>query len=267
MKGYLITLIFLCQLVAVSAQRYTPATQIPAIVYPASAYATYVDSFNFGRVTIRLANIKARERQSVSFWCRGVVAVTYNSDTIFSRYYADIDAAGGCSGIYMQPIMRGGYMFISKFGDYNGRTLAMDTTGKVLDMRGGITYYNPLIDWIIAEHNSDIGGLSVFNTKTGKLVFDSEEPQINGDTCYICGRYLTDVRYDERYLYVVYMNDAENANQQSGLVRSFRFEHDTQQMSLVPVPIAYIDALPQMEVINDVLGSNANCNCGLPIIK
>lgn len=255
-----------CISLAVSAQRYTPTTQIPATTYSVVAYNTQADSFSVGKLVVRLANIKAREKQNVSFWCRASLAVTYNSDTVFSRFYADVHPAGGCAGFYMQPAVHGSYIFISKFGDYRGRTIAIDTTGKVLDIRGGITYYNPLIDWIVTEHNSDIGGLTVYNTKMGKLVFDSEEPQINGDTCFICGRYLTDVRYDERYLYVVYMSDDENNNQQSGSVRSFRFEHDTQAISLAPVPTAYLDDLPQVEVINDPLANGAvDCNCAIPI--
>lgn len=265
---YVFTLAALCILFALNAQRYQPATQIPNTTYSELAYNTQADSFHFGKLTIRLANIKARQKQNVSFWCRGAVAVTHDADTIFSRYYADISAAGGCSGMYIQPVLHGSYVFLSKYGDYRGRTIAIDTNGKVIDIRGGITYYNPLMDWIVAEHNSDIGGLSVFNTKTGKIVFDSEEPQINGDTCFICGRYLTDVRYDERYLYVTYMSDEENNNQQSGMVRSFRFEHDTQAISLAPVPTAYLDNLPHMEVINDVLSTFPyNCNCGHPILK
>lgn len=251
------------------AQRYVPATQIPAATYPASSYITQADTFNFGKLTIRVANIKAREHQTVSFWCRASIAITRNSDTVFSRYYSDIHAVGGCSGIYMEPTIRGGYLFVSKFGDYNGRTVIIDSIGKTLDIHGGITYYNPLVDWIVAEHNSDIGGLSVYNTKTGKLVFDSEEPQINGDTCIICGRYLTDVRYDERYLYVVYINDEENYGQQKEMLRSFRFEHDTQKITLASVPAEYIDALPQLEAINDPAEQlpSGYCNCGAPIIK
>lgn len=253
---------------ALSAQRYQPSTQIPAANYPTSAYTVNADSFSLGRLNVRMANIKAKPHQTISFWCRAALAITYNADTVFSRFYPDVHAVGGCSGLYMQPIVRGGYVFVSKFGDYEGRTIAIDTTGKVLDIRGGVTYYSPLIDWIVAEHNSDIGGLSVYNTKTGKVIYDSEEPQINGDTCFICGRYLTDVRYDERYLYVVYMSDDENNNQQSGMVRSFRFEHDTQQISLAPVPTAYLDDLPQVEVINDPLANGAmDCNCGTPILK
>lgn len=269
MRVLFLSFIFLLLSFAAIAQRYVPATQIPVAIYPAASYFTQADSFNFGKLTIRLANIKAREHQTVAFWCRASIAVMHKTDTIFSRYFADVDAVGGCSGVYMEPVIRGGYVFVSKFGDYNGRTIVIDSTGNTLDMHGGITYYNPLIDWIVAEHNSDIGGLSVYNTKTEKLVFDSEEPQINGDTCFTCGRYLTDVRYDERYLYVVYMNDEENFGNQTGMLRAFRFEHDTQQVTLAAVPAEYIDALPKLEAINDPTDQlPANyCNCGAPIIK
>lgn len=251
------------------AQRHIPATKIPVNTYPEASYTTQADSFNYGKLTIRVANIKAKPHQTVSFWCRASIAITHQSDTVFSRYYADVDAAGGCSGVYIEPVVKGNYIFVSKFGDYNGRTVIIDTTGTILDIHGGITYYNPIVDWIVAEHNSDIGGLSVYNTKSGKVVFDSEEPQINGDTCFICGRYLTDVRYDERYLYVVYINDEENFGTQKEVLRAFRFEHDTQKITLAAVPAEYIDALPQLEAINDPTEQlpAGYCNCGPPVIR
>lgn len=268
MKYIFILACALCWPFAILAQQHHSITQIPAATYPASAYVVNTDSFKLGAMTMHLTNIKAKPHQTISFWCRAALAITYNGDTVLSRFFPDVHAVGGCSGIYMQPIVRGSYVFVSKFGDYQGRTIAIDTTGKVLDIRGGITYYNPLIDWIVAEHNSDIGGLSVYNTKTGKLVFDSEAPQINGDTCYICGRYLTDVRYDERYLYVLYMNDEENNHQENGILRSFRFEHDTQAISLEPVPTAYFDNLPQLETINNPTDSAViDCNCAPPMLK
>ena len=268
MKQVFILTVTLCMCLLGMAQQYQPTTQIPAATYPASAYVVNTDSFKLWAMTMHLTNIKAKPHQTISFWCRSALAITYKTDTVFSRFYPDVHAVGGCSGLYMQPIIRGSYVFISKFGDYHGRTIAIDTTGKVLDIRGGVTYYNPLIDWIVAEHNSDIGGLSVYNTKIGKLVYDSEAPQINGDTCYICGRYLTDVRYDERYLYVLYMNDEENNHQENGMLRSFRFEHDTQAISLAEVPTAYFDNLPQLETVNNPQSnSEVNCNCMSPILK
>lgn len=253
--------IMCCLLIAAGQSPYQPLTYIPEAVYPANVYNTQADSFTFGRVTVKMANIKGRERQTVSFWCRSTLAVTFNSDTVFSRFYPDVEALGGYSGIYSEAKQLGKYLFISKYGDYNGRTIVVDSLGGVIDIPGGITYYTPMLDWIVAEQNTDIGGLSVYNIASAKMVFDSERHNI--DTCYTCERYITDVVYDEKHLFIVYMNDDENNGLSEKGLYCLRFEHETQQVSIVRVPVEYIDGLPK---INSMNTPNERCFCCAPLI-
>jgi len=114
-------------------------------------------------------------------------------------YFKDCEALGGCSGIYvssLQPIQN--YFVLSKFGDYDGRIILVDSLGAVLSYPGGEYYLTDDNRYLFSIYNSDVGGLTVFDFRKRKLLYSSDTLSTYlGNFYFNANRYFFKVETDE----------------------------------------------------------------------
>ncbi len=170
--------------------------------YPQNKYTIKNDTFYFHRVKIVIIQVKLNNEgdyDPYSAYCRIWLTVIKQNELKESIFYNDCEALGGCSGIFVspeQPIKN--YFILSKFGDYDGRIILIDTLGSMVSYRGGQYFFSLDKRYLFSIYNSDLAGLTVFDLIQKKLLYSSDT----------LGIYLDDLySIDNEYFMTVFTDD------------------------------------------------------------
>lgn len=149
--------------------------------YPSASYSIKSDTFHFRDYTIHVVQVRSKkpaEHQQHKAACRIWLFVKKDSVRTDQLYYNDCEALGGCSGIFVaggQPSEK--HFILSKFGDYNGQLLMIDTNGKIRTYAGGRYYLSHDKRYLFSFYDSDQPGATVFDLKGDRLLYTSDSLQ------------------------------------------------------------------------------------------
>ena len=107
--------------------------------------------------------------------CHAMIRVLKDKQSIDSLVYKEIDPVGSNYGLSVYPELFEGHLVIAKFGGYDGRTIIINSKGKLFDFPGGIIFPDITSGLLFSFYYSDLGRLSVFDLKTDCLLFSSED--------------------------------------------------------------------------------------------
>ncbi len=160
--------------------------------YAASDYKTKIQSIPFNNLTIKLIKInhKGYENEN-AFYCRAWLKVIRNDSTIDSLYFDNITAGKGCAGLYMdnkQPDPN--HFILTKFGDYDGRTLIINKQGQIKNITGGKYFITRDKRYLFSIYESDLSGIAVFDFRYDKLTYSN-----NAFTSKLTEWYFQEGRY------------------------------------------------------------------------
>jgi len=149
---------------------YTPSA------YPDSQYITSKKEIRQDVFTVNVIGVQEKKEkiEKSRFTYRGWIEVFKNSESIFKKYYADIDAVGSEFGLYVpsiqpsQPIIA-----IIKKGDYDGRLFLVTKKGTIIDTIGGNYFISSDNRLLFSQYYSDISGVSVIDLNQSKVLFSS----------------------------------------------------------------------------------------------
>jgi hypothetical protein len=145
--------------------------------YPKSEFGVTQSSHDLGAVKIRIIQAKRRKPSAKApGYCRAWVNVIRGGITpsIFFDYN-DLEPVGYSYGVFVprkQP--SSDYFLLVKEGDYNGRLLLIDTSGRVTDIIGG-SFFIADARFLVSEYASDSSGLAVFDLRAHKLLMQSKD--------------------------------------------------------------------------------------------
>ena len=229
--------------------------------YPDSLFKVAEADYNWHGFHVTLKNIRGYKlKDTTDFFCRSYAQILKNRDTILNFSLSDIEALGGCSGVYSFKIDTfNDYFFISKFGDYNGRLLILDRNGHITNIPGSSFYLSKNHRYIFTTQDSDIGGLTIYDLKTRKILFDSEHDTIPG-TLKPGERSLLTVRYDANFHYLVYVHDRASSSADQLIIR---FSNHNGSMLTTLINSSDLEKLPELSAVN-LFRSAGNCSCSNP---
>ncbi|MTK53860.1 hypothetical protein [Paludibacter sp.] len=165
--------------------------------YPISRFTLRTIASNFGQVKIITTTVSPKA-SSDSFLCRSWLIIQKN-DKILTRKFYDIDPVGGCSGLFFPPTqLLDNYFILSKFGDYDGETLLVDKTGKLIVLAGGSFSISADKKYIFSVWDSDLSGITIFDLTSGKTILSRD---IEGDKRY------GDFYFQDGKYYISYVED------------------------------------------------------------
>ena len=240
-----LVILFILLTVSVFAQTKKQAVSFKKINYPASRFITKADTFSVGKVQIIITMTQPKNSSVEKFLCRSWLTIKKNNKVITQKYY-DIEPVGGCSGLYTpetQPCKD--YFFISKFGDYNGQTLIIDTTGKLTVLPGGPFSVSKDNHYVFCFYDSDISGITVYDLKNKKILLNKEE-----------GGYYGAYFQDGKYFLAV--EDSTNSNGVSAGYIEFNKNQKTTSIKKSNISLRKADGLKIYNEVADLL----HCNCG-----
>lgn len=146
--------------------------------YPSDRYSIKTDNYNFRQFQIELTHVKQIVRDNLnptSFNCRVWLMIKKGKENIDTLFFKNIDAVGGCSGVYIapeQPLKD--YFILSKFGDYNGEIIIIDKIGNIHSYFGGSYSLSDDNKFLFSIYDSDLSGLTVFDLSQDKLLYSTD---------------------------------------------------------------------------------------------
>lgn len=133
--------------------------------------------FNINSMTIETAQVFGPESNSGDdFYCRAIVQTKSEQGIIDQLYFNDIEPVGSSFGIcFIKNQISKKHVIGSKFGDYSGLLIIIDSSGKILKVPGG-NYFTYSSRFIISDWYSDLSGISIYDLEMNKVVYSQELP-------------------------------------------------------------------------------------------
>lgn len=146
--------------------------------YPKSEFQVTQKTHIFGEINIRIIHAKRRQGSAAApSYCRAWVEIIRGEKLVRRIYYDDFEPVGYKYGVFVparQPSPD--YFVFVKEGDYDGRLLMLDSTGKIADTLGG-SYFVASGRFLVSQYSSDEAGLAVFDLDAHKLILKTTEVQ------------------------------------------------------------------------------------------
>ncbi len=145
--------------------------------YDQKQYRISQQDIKQGELLLRIIQAKKLSRNTESPRnCRAWFDVIKTKESIFQKYYDDINPVGFSFGIFVPNIQPPSpYSVIVKNGDYDGRLFLVRQDGKVYDLMGGFYFITKDKRYLFSEYASDAPGLVVFDLTSGLTVFSSDK--------------------------------------------------------------------------------------------
>lgn len=171
-------LVILAALLPLMSDGAEPYKLFIASHYSSKEFKISQGEFRNGNVLIRIIEAKSISEKYVKspHACRAWLEVTKAKQTLFRRYYDDIDAVGFSYGLFVPKVQPPPPFFaVVKNGDYDGRLFLVHKDGKVFDLMGGFYFISENKRYLFSHYASDISGLAVFDLQRGQVVFSSDK--------------------------------------------------------------------------------------------
>jgi hypothetical protein len=218
--------------------------------YPANKYSIKADTFYFLDFKIELIQARLndyRDYQANESFCRIWLTVKNDTTTIDRLFYNDCEAVGGCSGIYVSPDQTSkDYFILSKFGDYDGKIILVDSSGKINKYFGGHYYLSDDHNYLFSPYNSDIPGLTIFDLSKNQVLFTSDSIE----------DYLADFYFYDNKFFATLSESLEKPGRTDIVTYDIR----TNRLIKSTVDDAYIQKSRKLDGYNMI--TYAPCSCG-----
>lgn len=121
-------------------------------------------------IEVKLTQIKNNGRE---FYCKSMLLISKNNKVIDSLKF-NPEPVGGYYGI-SKPIEIDNHLIFTKHGDYDGRTIIINSKGQIFNIIGGKNYYDSEKKLLFTIYESDLSGIAVFDLNIDLLKFKKQE--------------------------------------------------------------------------------------------
>lgn len=107
--------------------------------------------------------------------CKAEILVSNSNKLLDSLKFDAIEALGGCYGFIVYSQLIDNHLIISKYGDYDGRTIVINENGRMVSIVGGNVYYDEESSLLFSIYDSDLSGFSIYDLKSDMLLLEMED--------------------------------------------------------------------------------------------
>jgi hypothetical protein len=167
---------------------------------------TTADTFKITQITKKVGEIQVNISQYKHLiqspdipYCKAYIEIIKNNKIISSLGFPSIEPVGGDYGFLVYSQLINNHLIISKYGDYDGRTIIINEKGKIFNTIGGYSFIDDLNGLLFSIYSSDLSGFSVFDLKSDVEIFKIEDNVERPSEFYIdaIGRYYFHAINDE----------------------------------------------------------------------
>ena len=136
------------------------------------------NEFHNGSTLIKVIQVKniSNHYNNEPSLCRAWIEINKADQTVFKKYFDDIDAVGFSYGLFVPAVQPPApYFVVVKNGDYDGHLYLVNEKGKVDDLMGGFYFITDDKRYLFSHYASDLPGLVVFDLKEGRTVYSSDK--------------------------------------------------------------------------------------------
>jgi len=168
------------------------------------------------------------------FSCNSYVITLNGNDTIDYVEFKAIEALGGNAGFSNSEIISN-HVILGKQGDYDGRTLVVNTNGQIFNFIGGTNFIDRKQAWLFSLYSLDLPGCAVFDLNNDSLLFEMDDTPSRplGVHKAVENRY---------FFYCSQDNTLENS--------IWEFEADLQRIMQVDLDSTDVNSSTELEMIN-----------------
>jgi hypothetical protein len=214
---YKYLLLFICLSIGIALdgqnlQKLDNGIIIKGTQYLYKDYNTEFQIFTLDSTQIEIAQIFRKEFSGDKFCCRAIIQTKINNKIIDGLYFDNFDAVGDSYGIcFIKDQLKyiKNYIIGSKYGDYEGLIILIDSTGKIFKESGGNYFISVDRKYLISPWHSDLSGITVFDFEKNKFTVSKELPVHLSKWHINSGKYYAAQWDKNEELNEIYMFDPE----------------------------------------------------------
>lgn len=138
---------------------------------------------SLGQITVELSQLN-RSIEGVCF----THLRTLQNGVILDELKLSMDAVGGKYGI-TSPVKIKNHLIYSAYGNYDGRTIIVNSAGHIYEFIGGKNFYIEEDEVLISFYESDLAGLAIFDLQNDKLFLELIDMDEYPESIYRVGEY------------------------------------------------------------------------------
>lgn len=178
--------------------------------------------------------------------CSVQIRIYSNHEEINRLEYFNIEAVGGYAGVsFPKKQISKKFIFGCKYGDYDGRLIQIDSSGKIKTYPGGNFIKTPDRKYIISPWDSDITGITVIDLDKGTEYFRQE---LEG------GEELGEW-YENKGEYYVYLTDDNSAEHDKVLKINIK----DKSVKRVKMDHSQLNKYIKIDLLDDILDKGCKC--------
>ncbi len=138
--------------------------------YLNTEYNTEFQTFTLDSVIIEIGQIFEKPFSTHKFYCKAIIQAKINNKIINELYFDDFEPVGDSYGLcFNKNQLITNYIIGSKYGDYEGLVILIDSRGRIFKKSGGNYFISANRKYLISRWNSDLSGMTVFDFDKNKF--------------------------------------------------------------------------------------------------
>ena len=160
-----------------SLQRLKNGVVIKGNQYLDRDFNIEIQTFYLDSVIVEMAQIVRKKFDGDDFNCKAIIQTRTKNRNIDELYFENIEPVGSSYGIcFTKNQINKKYIIGSKYGDYKGLVIIINSNGKILRESGGNYFVSEDKKYLISDWHSDLTGITIFDLEKNAIVYSKKLP-------------------------------------------------------------------------------------------
>ena len=160
-----------------SLQRLKNGVLIKGNQYLDRDFNIEIQTFDLDSVIVEIAQIVRKKFDGDNFNCKAIIQTRTKNRKIDELYFDNIEPVGSSYGIcFTKNQTNKKYIIGSKYGDYEGLVIIINSNGKILRKSGGNYFVSEDKKYLVSDWYSDLTGITIFDLEKNMIVYSKELP-------------------------------------------------------------------------------------------
>lgn len=160
-----------------SLQRLKNGVLIKGNQYLDRDFNIEIQTFDLDSVIVEIAQIVRKKFDGDNFNCKAIIQTKTKNRKIDELYFDNIEPVGSSYGIcFTKNQTNKKYIIGSKYGDYEGLVIIINSNGKILRKSGGNYFVSEDKKYLVSDWYSDLTGITIFDLEKNMIVYSKEFP-------------------------------------------------------------------------------------------
>jgi len=191
-----------------SLQRLKNGVLIKGKPYLDTDYSIEIQAFDLDSVIVEISQIVKRKFDGDDSNCKVIIQTRTKNRNIDELYFENIEPVGSSFGIcFTKNQTNKKYIIGSKYGDYEGLVIIINSNGKIRRELGGNYFVSEDKKYLVSDWYSDLTGITIFDLEKNVIVYSKELPVYLSKWFENKGKYYAAQWFDNKEIDTIYTFD------------------------------------------------------------